>query len=413
MTLTSTDRLQDAARQLITAATPRADFDSLARGEIRLDDALARIQARLAWLGQYGELITLCGPPSEDTRQRDLPLASIAIPKLVEAFEQGLVKDSALPDAPATLTWLLLKAAALRGKSAEIPELEACFERWAKAVVPLPEGHALPPIGAATPYDLLIAWLERWAYEGCEFIVLNALAQTRPASLSGSQHERLETLSRKLPGRVALPERDLPYLPARIRPNASRDSLSEEISADLARRAPMSAYLLRRWEPNERTTESALPTGIHHADLLQTLQAQLATSLEAVAQDIHTATLRTEVGGHLQEGSAWLALRPARAETNGLVGAWVWLNLELRAATESYQEAHWDLYLGVDPAGLSLKTFLDLAEAIRNEHERILPALARDVHEQVRNQVAEATQRLRRAPLSQQPNPGNPRRAPV
>lgn len=412
MNAAAPDRLHETARQLLLSPPPRPAFEALARGETGLDEVLARIQARIAWLGQFGELITLCGLPPEDGRQRDLPLASIAIPRLLEVFEQGLTEDTPLPDTPAVLSGLLLKAATLRGKSARTPQLEAWFERWAATVLPDPEGQPLPPAGAVTAPDILLAWLERWGFEGCEYTVLHALDQARPASLAGSQRERLEALARKLPGRVGLPQRDLPYLPARLRPNASRDSLRDEIDADLMRQSPLPAYLLRRWEANERGQDTALPTGAGHAEILRDLLAHLAARLATSAQDIAIETLRTDLGGQLQDGRQWLSLRPTRAEANGLVGARVWLDFQLRDQAGQYQEAAWNIYLGADPAGLGLKAFLDLAEAIRNEHEPILPALARDLHECVRQHMAEANQRLRRATLAQ-PGEGAHRSPPV
>lgn len=404
--------LTDAVRRLVAEVAKPGEFEALKGAGLGFGEALALIRGRIDWLRQFGTIIGLCGLPPEHSSERDLPLPSLAVSALITGFETGLAEDATLATTPATLSYLLLKSASLRGRTAQMPQLEALFEHWAQRLQPVDAQAVskLPEDSDNTAEKILLAWLSRWEFDVCEFIALEALDRTCPASLTGTQLERLSELRRKLPGRTRLPVRELPYLPVRIRSNTARDKLQEEVGEDLAGQRALPVYLLRRLDTSERNTYFAVSPDSTRAGLLEQIGGQLRATLRASAQSIVVARhVRNEVvGGTLQGGRDWLEITPARAEENGLVGAGIWVDLELRRLNDEHPDLLWSIYLGVDPAGLGLKAFLDLADAIRNEHEPVVAALARDTHEGIKNILAEHAQKLRRAPLTRNNETGRP-----
>lgn len=393
--------LISSARQLVTDSPNRQVVEQLGKAELDLISALDLVKRRMDWLAGFGKLAGLCGLPPENSADRDLPLPTIALSGLLAAYEFGAGPNLPLEDTPATLSYLLLKSASLRGKPNQMPEMEQMFERWGAGMEPVIDGGVIDSsLEHRTKLaGYLLAWLNRWEFDVCECIVLDALAKSRPSMLSGTQYERLAELQRKLPARVRLPSRQGGFVPARIRINGSLHEVQGEIENDIASNSQPRVYLLRKREASDRHGGFGAPAGMSQSELLSELAQRLKRTLAVAAPEVSEVSVRIDVKGHLQEPRNWLQITPARAEENGLGGAAAWVDLELRSLGEDYPEVLWTIYHGADPSGLGLKAFLDLADAVRNDHEPILASLARDIDDGLRSIMGDYTKALRRAPM--------------
>ena len=391
--------LRARAVELLNSAPAPELYPRMKKGELGLDDSVTLLKKRGAWLRGFGELLGRCGPPSTDQNSRDIPLAP-ETPKLLEHYEMGFDAACMLDGSPATLTYLWLKSFMLRGQSAAaLQQLEALYERWAsqtkaQPVAPVKVGDPDDTLESA-PDRLLVAWLKRWGFESCEFIVLDTLEQASPGSVVGDAAERLRELRRKLVNRVRMPKRDLPYLPVRIRITEDAEKYRREIEHEVESHLALPAYLLRRAGDNRNDEAFAMPDKVQHAELLVLLAENLRNSLRDTAQDVRILPVRTEAGTSMTPARDWLQVTPARALENGLPGAAVWIDIQLQQITR--KEARWLIYGGVDPDGMLLDDFLKVAHSIKNQHDQALSSVERNIETIIGMALSELAKTVRRA----------------
>jgi hypothetical protein len=374
------------AVDLLKQAPDAGALATLKGGGLSIDDTLSLLQRRAGWLREYGKLLELCGAPGNDAAGCDLAIAGETL-RLLDLFEAGFDTDSMLDASDATLTYLWLKSISLRGGDAdERQQLEFLFERWAQAAkmkpTPSPSRHHPAEDLARQPERLLVAWLNRWGFEVCEFIVLDLLLATRPEWVTGAPKERWSALKDKLVQRISLPRRQTPHTTLRIRVTEDSDKISEEI---IGRKEDLPAYLLRLAAENPKELDLTVPDDTSRDTLLASLAERIGQDLPHDVAQARVLPVRIDAATRIRPEEPWIQVIPAHAEDQGLPGASVWLDLHLQLIGQR-SEVHWRLYGGADPQGMRLEEFLKVVRAIKNQHDQMLATLERNV-ERIISQV--------------------------
>lgn len=381
------------AAELLVAAPAADAFVRLIEGKQTLGDSVSLLRARSAWLHQFGELILRCGVPPAEKEQLDLPFAQ-EVSKLLAFYEQGLSPTSFMDGSTSTLTYLWLKSFVSLGQTGtSLRELESMFQRW--TVLPAESSEEVDQAEL-----ILLAWLRRWGLDACELALWNHRHQSRPGSVTGQNNLRRSELRHKLIHRMHLPQRPPGIVLVGYREKASYKDIEEEAKSRLNEDQHLPVFLLQRPHRSSQDGGLRVADDTRVETLLQHLADKLRQDLRAQINSVSVLPVSVDLGnGSLQAKQPWVEIVPKDIDSFGLHGAAIWVRLDITRIAER-SEVSYEVFGGVEPAGLTLEAFLRVVRVIKEQQDQELLKMLNNVDQVIGAALSDQAKLASRAALT-------------